>query len=81
MESRNLPNPEPGAEVRDMIGRGHAITAIKRLREATGWGLAEVKKWAARASDDATTPGRCSLRPDRRTRFAHPMSGPGRSWA
>lgn len=52
MESRNLPNPELEADVRVMIGRGHTIAAIKRLREATGWGLAEAKMWVDRASDD-----------------------------
>jgi hypothetical protein len=52
MESRNLPTPELEEEVRVMIGEGHTIAAIKRLRSATGWGLAEAKLWVDRASDD-----------------------------
>jgi hypothetical protein len=52
MDSRNLPTPELDEEVRAMIGQGHTIAAIKRLREATGWGLAEAKMWFDRASDD-----------------------------
>src|SRR5262245_38996583 len=43
MEERNFPSPELEAEVRGLIGQGHTIAAIKRLREATGWGLADAK--------------------------------------
>lgn len=32
-----------GAEVRDLVGRGQSIEAIKRVREATGLGLKEAK--------------------------------------
>jgi hypothetical protein len=48
MEERELSNPELEAEVMGMIGRGHTIAAIKRLREATGWGLADAKMWVDR---------------------------------
>ena len=48
MEERHLSNPELEADVRGMIGRGHTIAAIKRLREETGWGLADAKMWVDR---------------------------------
>ena len=48
MEERELSSPELEAEVRGMIGRGHTIAATKRLREATGWCLADVKMWVDR---------------------------------
>jgi hypothetical protein len=49
MKERVLSNPELEAEVRGMIRRGHTIDAIKRLREATGWGPADAKTWVDRA--------------------------------
>ena len=48
MEKRELSNPELEAEVTELTGRGHTIAAIKRLREATGWGLADAKMWVDR---------------------------------
>ena len=49
MEKRDLSNPELEAEVTAMIRQGHTIAAIKRLREATGWGLADAKRWVDQA--------------------------------
>lgn len=49
MHERNLADPELEAEVRGMIEQGQTISAIKRLREATGWGLADAKMWVDRA--------------------------------
>jgi hypothetical protein len=48
MEKRDLSNPELDAEVRELIGRGHSIVAVKRLQEAMGWGLADAKMWVDR---------------------------------
>jgi hypothetical protein len=39
------------AEVRGLMSQGHTIAAIKRLREATGWGLREALIWVNRALD------------------------------
>ena len=51
MEKRALSNPELEAEVRELIGRGHTIAAVKRLREATGRGLADAKMWVDRTAE------------------------------
>jgi hypothetical protein len=40
-----LQDSELEAEVSGLIGQGHTIAAIKRLREATGWGLREALIW------------------------------------
>lgn len=54
MEERNLADRELDAEVRGMINRGLTIAAIKRLREATGWGLADAKTWVDRTLEHGT---------------------------
>ena len=37
--------PDLEAELADLIQRGKKVSATKRLREATGAGLAEAKQW------------------------------------
>ncbi len=41
----DLPTKELEAEVRQLIGAGKKISAIKRVRELTGWGLKESKDY------------------------------------
>ena len=53
MEERDLADSELEVEVRGMMDRGQIIAAIKRLRDATGWGLADAKMWVDRASEHA----------------------------
>jgi hypothetical protein len=45
----DLEDPALEAEVRRLLSQGHTIDAIKRLREATGWGLREALMWVHRA--------------------------------
>lgn len=48
MDELEIRSPELEAEVKELIGRGLTIAAIKRLREATGWGLADATRWVDR---------------------------------
>jgi hypothetical protein len=48
-DGSDLEDPELEGEVRGLISQGQKIPAIKRLREATGWGLLEAMTWIDRA--------------------------------
>ena len=50
MENEKLESldPELEAELKVMMAKGLTISAIKRLREATGCGLADAKTWVDR---------------------------------
>jgi hypothetical protein len=47
MDEASIP-PELDTEIKGLLAQDRTMEAIKRLREVTGWGLAEAKSWIDR---------------------------------